>query len=209
MTTRNRVVLVIVLVAAVHAAAYWVCRPPREIPFNAIFSTFSQPGHRPMDRGFFPELDGKRLFGQSYGEDLQRICSDFRGNEPDIFLVRGNDLPAAVKAASLHFLGEAPPDEVIGPQDGKIHKNFWLVCYVGADGSQPPAWQMQSIRQRGNSITVRLARPPRFISTRDHHLYLAWAPLGELTPGRYYLDLINTTEGETVRKRAAVVDEHE
>jgi hypothetical protein len=176
---------------------------------NAVFSTIPQKDLREISAGFFPKLDGSRIFQEPYGQDLEKICDRFEdGKAPDIFLVRGNDLTAAVNAASRRFIDGIPADAAIDPTDGMAHNLLWLVFDLGFAPSSPPAWQVQSIRFEKSEVSVRITEPRtnNLSQTCDIHRYLAWAPVGELAPGTYSLKLDNVSNAEAIRKRLVVVD---
>jgi hypothetical protein len=74
---------------------------------------------------------------------------------------------------------------------------------LGAAGSDPPAWLVDSVERKGD--VVRLGYRKREAKSKDRHPYLFWAPLGELEPGSYALELFDAEKKEVTFLRRVTV----
>ena len=160
----------------------------RSIPARSAFTTFNDPS--PANPA---EQNG-----------LNRVFRKSRSN-PDVFLVRGNDLAAAMDATARQLEKDMDAGFVIFPNDdGNIHQDTWVAFYAGTAGSYSPRWDLTSIRMEGRSIYVRYTEDLNGGCTKDLHRYWGWANLGKLRGGNYSLTLFNTTTNKSMRRTVFV-----
>jgi hypothetical protein len=172
-----------------------------EVPLKSIYATTGQEEVQRINRN-----DGE------YGTAINEIISHSRSGASNVFLVRGHDLPAAVKATLLVLAGSRPvdtpigPGDLTGPHDRTKHDSIWMVAYLGTAGSSPPAWDIASVERRNKTVRLTYSKPDRFYSSRNLHVYLAWAPLGKLEPGDYSLELFDGRKREVTLLRRVTVE---
>jgi hypothetical protein len=179
------ILLGVVVPAAIIIDEIWLNIYFRVIPLSTVSSTFG-----PSKSHRVPDAPRRKI-----GNRLK--------TESDVFLVRGDDLSAALDATERRVLENAPADVVIAPKGNPAHKGVWIAIYLGAAGSSPPRWRLDSIRMEGRLICVRFSDAGGG-HTDDIHAYWAWAPLGELSPGTYSVSLINTSTNETLQQTIEV-----
>lgn len=178
---------------------------PGQIPLHAIYSTNGQDGLRPMNPGFLLEEDGTRKYVEPYGLFLDEMHSQFRAGGPNVLLVRGKDITAAVRATWLAHLGSRPFDRPVDPEDGTEGAPLWLGVYFGTTGSEPPAWLVEGARREESAIRLSYVKPQWPRRTKDLHQYFAWVPLGRLEAGDYALELFDAAKRQvTLLRRVSV-----
>src|SRR5207245_1851145 len=144
----------------------------REIPLREIYCTSTQEGLKRLTRAFSLAEDGSKNYVEAYGRYLGEIHSQYRAGGPNIALVRGKDLNAAVRATWLALLGSRSLTRPVLPDDGSKNSQFWLVVHLGTGSSTPPAWLIKSVRQDGRAFRVIFTEPKRRNSTDDIEHYL-------------------------------------
>jgi len=75
----------------------------RAIALESMFSTNGQQGLKQMSDAFRKGPDGLREYVEPYGRELTELRQGIRSGASNIFLVRGRDISAAVKATRLLF----------------------------------------------------------------------------------------------------------
>jgi hypothetical protein len=172
----------------------------RTIPLEAIYATNGQKGLKPV----------LRLFKEPYGHDLNELFRSSAMGASNLFLVRGEDLAAAVKGTRLVFTGGLPAERVVeGPNVPKAAP-LWAVAYLGTAGSNPPMWLVQSVVLKGPTVRVTFRKEkPLSGSTGDVHQYFVWIPLGQGTARTYTLELFDAEQQEVVLSRRVTVAETE
>jgi len=176
---------------------------------------------------YFGVLAGRKSFGVLY-KGPKRIRVDFVGfsgdallniykvakiADPQVFLVRGNDIQTAIQAASRHFNATGKVDVPFSSSKEAKDREFWLLVYFGQARSEPPPWTITSAVKGEGFVKVAFEPPPKlpkgFVRrvTLDliHHLH--WIPLGGLSPGRYTLQVIDMTSGDVYMSRKMLVSE--
>ncbi len=167
---------------------------PRGIALSSIYSTNGQEGLKPV----------KMRLEEPYGHALQDIYREFQSGLSNVFLVRGSDITAAVKATRFALLGGRPGDVPIDPEDGSKGAPLWVVAYFGTMGSGPPGgWLVESVAWKGKTVRVKYLRRPS--EARDSHQYLVWIPLGLPEPGSYAVELFDTQKQEVTLRRGVKV----
>lgn len=119
----------------------------------------------------------------------------------NLFLVRGKDIAAAIKATRGVFIGGRSADVPGDPEDGSKAETLWLVAYLGTAGSEPPAWLVKSALVRGQTVQISISTPERTSGTSDIHQYFVWVPLGELRKEMCTLELLNAEKGQLILSR--------
>jgi hypothetical protein len=185
--------------AVIVGLAGWVCvsgaEEGRQIPLESIYSTTGQKGLKAL----------KMRLDEPQGQELQGIARGYRGGASDVFLVRGKDIAAAVKAARQAFTAGQSADGPVIPDAASRAAPLWVVAYLGSAGSSPPAWLVHSVEVKGQMVRVTFRKPKRFGSTRDLHPYFLWVPLGKVEAGTYTLELFDADKEEvTFLRRVAV-----
>lgn len=152
----------------------------------------------------------RRTDTEPYGADLQQLDAKPPGGTPNVLLVRGKDIAAAVRAARLGFTGgradaPIPPDPNV-PED-RIAP-LWLAAYLGIAGNTSIYWEVHKAEMRG--ITARLTyskkrRTGPILPTVFQ--YLVWVPLGPAKAGTYTLELYDANRKEIMLLRRVVVAE--
>ena len=157
----------------------------RAIPLDVAYATFNQEGIKSLDN-------------VADNEHLGQIMSEVQGGPQRMVLCVGNDIGAAVKAATVSFaLPEGPMPAVAAAASDTL----WVAAYLGSDGSMPSAYQVRAIEVTGNAIRVAYERDESPIRTSDLRAYLVWAPVGRMEAGIYTLELIDAATGDLTASR--------
>ncbi len=167
----------------------------RNIPLKSIYSTNGQDGLQIL----------KSRLEEPYGQDLQEMSRSLQGAS-NVFLVRGKDIAAAVRATRLIFMSGRSADVPVQPEDGLMNDHVWLVAYFGIAGSGPPAWTIKSVDVKDKCIQVRYTKPQLEEGTTDIHQYFVWIPLQKLTEGTYTLELIDEGKEEVMLQRRVILE---
>jgi hypothetical protein len=160
----------------------------RKIPLESIFTTSKQEGLlEPPD--LEPFYRGTCILGAS-----------------NIFLVRAGSIKQALEGTRRVLAGGGSATRVPSSSQIEFHPSaVWLVAYFGVTGSNPKAWLVVSVELHDKTIRVNFSEPVRQFRTEDTLSYTAWAPLGELRPGTYTLELFDVGKKEVVLMRRAEV----
>ncbi len=169
----------------------------KTIPLKSIYSTNGQEGLIPVKRR---EKDPSKAH-------LEAIRQEVRGGASNILLVNGDDIVQAVNATRWAFTGGRSLEVPVRPEpgDGPKPASFWMVAFLGIDGSTPPAWLVRSAERKGQNIRLSVIKPKRNSSTKDERHYFVWVPLGKLEAGRYTLELFDTETKELTLMRRVIV----
>lgn len=164
----------------------------KTIPLESIYSTSQQKGLIRVDQG----LKNKDFRNEFYTRTVRTGASN-------IFLVRGDSIEEAVKATWLVFVGGHPVSQPVSADLQSKSEQYWLVGYLGAAGSDPPAWLVVSAQKVGKK--VRLTYTRKGSETDDTWPYFDWVPLGKLEPGTYTAELFDDNLQEAVLSRRILV----
>jgi hypothetical protein len=171
------------------ALSYQMCsaQAPKEIsiPLSAIYGTCRQQEMKQVS-GSFRYEGGSKKYDEAFGSDWVAIKKESQATVRNIFLVQGNSIGEAVKASRLVFLeGESADRVARGNKEASAA--IWLVCYIGKSGSGR-GWDVRSVKRAGNTIRLEFAAIPASTAqiVVDHYY---WVPLGELSSGKYWLEL--------------------
>jgi hypothetical protein len=83
----------------------------------------------------------------------------------------------------------------------------WMVVYWGVGGSEPPRWTIHSVER--SEKRIRLYYREEGGNTDDIHSYYAWIPLGNLSVGKYELEMWSQKTGDKTLTRLCWVVERE
>jgi hypothetical protein len=156
----------------------------KTIPLNSVHSTSRQEGLKLMDQGH-----GDEGFRNEMRELYQQSIKMGASN---VFLARGDDIAAAVKATWEVFTQGLPVDEPASLNRHSKSEQYWLVAYLGMSGSAPPAWLVKSVHVSGLDIRLSFGNPGS--TATDMHPYFVWVPVGKLKTGTYALHLLDAGE---------------
>jgi hypothetical protein len=170
----------------------------KAVPLGSVHSTSRQKGLKLIDQG-----KGDEAFPNQMRVLFER---SIRMGASNVFLARGDDLKAAVKATWEVFRYGRSASGPVSADRRSRSERYWLVAYLGVDGSVPPAWLVKSVKVSGR--TIRLAFTKRGDATGVLHPYFVWAPLGKLGPGTYTLELFDEESKQvTLSRRVALPGE--
>jgi hypothetical protein len=167
----------------------------KQVPLKSVYSTSYQEGLKRVDQGV-----GDKAFPNEMAELYQQAIQLGASN---VFLARGEDVAAAVKATWEVFTGGIPADTPVSPDRPPKSGDMWLVAYLGVTGSDPTAFRVHSVEVSGTEIRLTYKHPGSV--TQDLHPYFYWVPLGKLAPGTYKLQLFDADQKEvTLMRRVRV-----
>lgn len=161
----------------------------RTVPLDSVYGTSGQKEIKRLSTA----TDGAGTYVDPAGADLVEIMKLDKKAET-CFLVNGKDVASAVKASVAGFAK--------GPPTATEKEPVWLSVYFGITGSSPPAYLVQSVEIRGN--TIRLSYRKGLAVSADIHQYYAYAPLGKLAAGEYTLELFETESKEITKTKVKV-----
>jgi hypothetical protein len=151
---------------------------------------------------FQPHEGGGRKYIEPYGPYLEQFLREFQFGPSNVVIVRGKDFTEALTATRLAFLGGRSADQPVDPEVEPKSAELWLVAFLGAAGSEPPARLVQSVERRGKSVRVTYRK--RLSETKTSLPYFLWVPLGKLESGAYTLELFDADRQEvTLLRRVA------
>ena len=151
---------------------------------------------------FVPTKNMIRATGVSDREmvnDLRRTKS----LTPNVYLVGGKDIDNAIKHTHKLIYGSEFGDFIKAGADGKAHA--WVVLYLGISSSSPPMFSVDSIERIGMQIKINYQTHKPTFQTLDNACYYFWIPLGELSAGKYQLQVNSITDNEIVLSRRVTV----
>jgi hypothetical protein len=162
----------------------------RTIPLSSVVTTGPQ---KEMQRAMkvFQRDDGKRD-NKAYYNNIGQIEQGTHSGASNAFLVDATTAQDAVKASKSTILGSGgarTPFPVNTPNP--VRGSHWLVAYLGTAPSTPIWWTVESITVSDKTIRLTYRESPPTGATRDAQLYYYWAPLGQLAPGIYDLELFD------------------
>jgi hypothetical protein len=164
---------------------------PKSVPLSELYVTFKQEGVALM-------LPRPRVEGDLSLKDLAT-----KSGTSNIFLVRGADVATALLSAEMAFRGSSADRPLRGNPPTK-EKPIWAVAQLGVRGSSPPAFEVKAVKRDG--MRVRVSFEEKQSRSLDERPYLVWAPLGELEPGDYTLELYNVVRERVVLMRLVEVE---
>src|SRR5262249_36956402 len=119
------------------------------IPLKDVYATFGGQGPRFLAHGL----------NDNVGRELEDLYRNYRSGASQIFLIRGRDIPAAVRATRQILVGGATLDSKVALGAGSVGEGLWLVVYFGQGITSPPAYRIHSVELTGNSIRVSYSMP--------------------------------------------------
>ncbi len=167
----------------------------KQVPLKSVYTTSDQQGLSKVRLG-----EGSKGFQNQFGE-LYR--GSIRIGASNVFLARGHDVTAAVRAAWEVFTHGIPADKPVSADYPPKSDEIWLVAYLGIEGSGPPAYQVQSIEVSGTDIRLTYKHPGA--GTNDLHPYFYWAQVGRLVAGTYKLQLFDADQKQVTLMRRVQV----
>ena len=183
--------------------------PPQDkgekIALDSVHSTSHQKPLKPVSRGFNLQGNGEKKYETSYGHFLEEIFKAYHTGAANVFLVRGDDIGAAISATWEVCVCRRGADRPSAPYEKGEHKPLWLVAYLGTAGSEPPHWEVRSVERKGRTARLTFALSETGSETNDEEQYFYWAPLGELEAGAYTLELYDEQEKAVVLTRRVIV----
>jgi hypothetical protein len=153
----------------------------KQIPLESIYSTSRQEGLKRFD-----QAHGDQGFRDLYQRSTGMGASN-------VFLARGDDIVAAVKATWLVFMAGHPADSPVAFDRDSRSDHYWLVAYLGVAGSSPLAWRVESVQVDAAKVRINYRRGTS--ETDDELPYFLWAPLGKLSAGPMALELHDAENG--------------
>jgi hypothetical protein len=184
--------------------------PPQDkvekIPLASVHSTSHQKPLKPVSRGFNLQGNGEKKYETSYGHFLEEIFKAYHTGAANVFLVRGDDIGAAISATWEVCVCRRRAERPSAPYEKGEHKSLWLVAFLGIAGSEPPHWEVRSVERKGRTVRLAFAPSETGSETNDEEQYFYWAPLGKLDPGACTLELYDEQEKAVVLTRRVVVD---
>lgn len=164
-------------------------RPEREVPLSAIYTTTHQDQLRPIP---FRE-------GEAAHRDLEVVKSCLKNcHLSTLFLVRGDDPGAAIRDARHRLTPDVERETRAERKAREASTKYWLVLFLETGPSTPNQWTIRGVELFPNRVQVNYNASERTDSaTTDLIYYLYWIPLGELKPGRYTVQLSDTSTGDT------------
>ncbi len=167
----------------------------QSIPLGSIYSTSRQKGLKLIKRGV-----GDEAFANELRELYQQ---SIRMGASNVFLARGDDIAAAVKATWEVFTHGRSASEPVSADRRSKSERYWLVAYLGVSGSGPPAWLIKSATVSGRTIRLAFTKPGA--SDADLYPYCVWVPLGKLGRGTFTLELFDEERKEGTLSRRVIL----
>jgi hypothetical protein len=168
---------------------------PVSIPKNAIYTTSGEPGFKQQLVALFRRDKGGGLKGEHQFTDDLRSIENQGGGSSNVFIVRGEEIKDALSATRLvigYSAGADEPRKYDAKDQVIVSKRYWLVVYLGTFGSEPPAWEFNSLSVSGHTIEFTYSKSKSRIHSHDIWKYYYWAALPELTSGTYQLRLFDS-----------------
>ena len=170
------------------------------IPLNSIYSTSIQEGLKVVNPGHANAAFENQM-QELYRQSIKMGASN-------VFLARGDDIAAAVKATWEVFTRWRSVDEPASYDRRSKSGQYWLVAYLGVTGSTPPVLVVKSVEVSGQEIRLTLTNPgsrnPGYV-THNLHPYFFWVPLGKLETETYALHLVEAgAEASVLLRRVKV-----
>lgn len=167
----------------------------KKVPLASIYSTSHQKGLKWIERG-----RGDNAFPNHMRELYQQST---RIGASNVFLARGDDIAAAVKATWEVFTRWQSASKPVSADWRSKSEQYWLVVYLGVEGSDPPEWLVSSVIVSGKEIQLIYTSPGS--SVQDLHPYFVWVPLGKLGTGTYTLEMFDEEQKQvTLSRRVAI-----
>jgi hypothetical protein len=166
----------------------------RTVELSSIFSSADQQGLKPI----------KANPTDPWATALRQLFENWSDNGvSNVFLVRGKDITAALKACRVVLTTGRGADVAWGPDDRETHKDFWLFAYVGIFRTER---KLHSVKQVGNNIRLTYSKPDSDAMGARRFFY--WVPLGQLPTGSYTLELFDADQKVvTLMRRVKVTDD--
>ena len=128
---------------------------------------------------------------------LERLCRwNERSREKLIFLVETSTLLGAIRGTEKVVFSDSGRPSLSLPtkdKDQSLPLEYWLCVYFGARTIDP--WIIiESIKIESYRISLVYSVEDPTVGHLMHHEFFAWAPLGNLKPGKYRLLLIDSSK---------------
>jgi hypothetical protein len=174
---------------------------PHSIPMDSIYTTSDELGFKKRLRALFVEKDGSEKGVFSYSYDLKMIREASRSmGASNIFLVRGDDITAAVMSTRAVFAtgdsADRAPDRNIQQKPIKSEKH-WLVVYLGIGWSEPPRWTFKAATIHDRVLEFHYGKVKVKSVSLDNIQYFYWVPLPPLQHGVFEAKLFDVDKGRT------------
>lgn len=174
-------------------------KPEREVPLKEIHTLGLQEG--------LPRLG---LVGQDDGvlrgvEAIQNALGLHAAS--NLFVVRGDDLKAAVQDARSWLTYEDNKETEAERKSRKASNRRWLFVYLGSGSSTPMRAKLEAVHVYPDRVQVRYSGPDpseRWV-TADVRYYAYWIPLGELKPGPARFEIVDHATGEIELMRRVII----
>jgi 2-keto-3-deoxy-6-phosphogluconate aldolase len=129
---------------------------------------------------------------------LAKTLLNARSGATNVFVVRGADIEEAIEVTAMITLGLQCLDsqDTYRLSKKELAKNFWLVAYFGA-GTVPCPFQIDEVKKSNGKLSLTYSVPKQLFSTMMSNPHFVWIELGDLTPGRYSLELRQTDGHES------------
>jgi hypothetical protein len=201
-------VLVIIALSQLNGAASSAAETKsasRTIPLSSVVTTGSQKGMKRATKVF--QLDDGKRDNKAYYNSIGQIEKGTRSGASNVFLVDATTIQDAIWASTRIILG-SDSARIPAPVNtsNPVRGSHWLVSYLGTGPSIPTWWTVESISVSGKTIRVTYRESPPTGATRDAELYYCWAPLGQLAPGIYDLELFDAGRNIVSLMRKVEVD---
>lgn len=191
---------------------HWRCclaqkdEPPKtlDIPLQAICTTTGQKELKHLSDGFQPQKDGSKKFREPYGLVLLELRSEFRASSTNVLLAQAADITSAVRATHDVLLnGRSADNAVRGDAKSTSQRGHWLVAYLREGGSGTYR-VVTSCSRRGGHIRLAYKDEQSGTGLIIVEQYF-WAPLGDLEPGAYVLELFDAGCDQLELSRRVIV----
>lgn len=125
----------------------------------------------------------------------------------NVLLVRGDEILEAIATTRRAFAAGCSAGVPINPTEEISFAQEWLVAYMGAEGTEPPAWVIHSVQVTDHRLRVVYSQPRDGGKSDDMHHYYLWVPLGRLKAGYYDLELFDDDKQHVSLSRRVLVRE--
>lgn len=167
-----------------------------EIPLSKVVSTSGQQDLKHV----FRELETITVRGARNALDEVRRSPNGASN---VFLVDAGNFAESLIATNDLVVGGRSAEKPVSHRDPS--GMYWCVVYLGIGPSSPTWWTVEDFVVVGGTIRLTYHRETPSMITADLHPYWYWIPVGAIEPGRYTLELFDTTtQDATLTRRVRV-----
>lgn len=165
----------------------------KEIPLREIYYTLDQPGVKWL------------LFDENCPKEMNALNESVRQlGASNLFLARGDNSTAAIKATWEVFCKGQSVAEPVPRLASSRSDQFWLTAFLGSTGSHG-AWLLKSAYIDGKTIRLNYSQEKEEMMFLDLHPHFVWVPLGKLEPGNYALELFEVNEKRVTLMRRVTI----